>query len=487
MDFVIAYEKIRRELKLVGKLKQQQELLKEGAALRLKPDPRLVAEYKKGLRRIEGIWKQVFDAQIRRLDTQGDFGNLANINLKADQAWIQFRDEKFEPSKWKIGEVHPIQPAILKIGQRSPKSMRAKQNKKQQWPPIRETRNSKGKKCYLVDLGLMNGEQFRKSYPTKMAAERFAGKQRAKREKLPVKEGYIPFRGHKVWYRIVGGFEERGKLPLLCLHGGPGIPHDYIESLEKMAATGRRVIFYDQLGCGNSDQPHDPSLWTVNLFVEEVDVVRKALGLKRIHLLGQSWGGMLAMQYALTQPAGLDGLIVASSPASMPQWVAEANRLRDALPKKVQQTLLKHEKAGTTGDPAYEKAMMVFYRRHVCRINPLPAGVKRAFAKLAQNPEVYNTMNGPSEFHVIGVFKDWNIIDRLGEIRVPTLVTSGRYDEATPTVAGTVHCGIIGSEWVVFEKSSHMAHVEEENRYMRVLARFLARIEERASMAGKKP
>ena len=294
---------------------------------------------------------------------------------------------------------------------------------------------------------------------------------------LPIKEGYVPFRGHKVWYRIVGDRDEPGKLPLLCLHGGPGIPHDYLESLERMAGTGRRVIFYDQLGCGNSDQPHDPSLWTVDLFVEEVGVVRKALGLDRLHLLGQSWGGMLAMQYALTQPVGLVSLIVASSPASMPQWVAEANRLRADLPPDVQRTLLKHEAAGTTSDPAYEAAMMVFYRRHVCRLNPFPAGVQRAFDKLARNPEVYNTMNGPSEFHVIGVFKDWNIIDRLGEIRVPTLVTSGRYDEATPAVAETVHHGIQGSEWVLFEHSSHMAHAEEADRYMDVLTRFLSRVE----------
>lgn len=294
---------------------------------------------------------------------------------------------------------------------------------------------------------------------------------------IPFKEGHIPFRGYNVWYRTVGDREEPGKLPLLCLHGGPGIPHDYLEAIEAMAATGRRVIFYDQLGCGNSDQPHNPSLWTVDLFVEEVGVVRKALGLDRVHLLGQSWGGMLAMQYALTQPSGLASLIVASSPASMPQWVAEANRHCAALPPEVQQTLLKHEEAGTTSDPAYQEAMMVFYRRHVCRLDPFPAGVQRAFEKLAQNPEVYNTMNGPSEFHVIGVFKDWNIVNRLGEIRVPTLVTSGRYDEATPAIAETVHRGISGSEWTLFENSSHMPHAEEADRYMQVLDQFMNRVE----------
>jgi len=297
---------------------------------------------------------------------------------------------------------------------------------------------------------------------------------------MHVTEGTVPYRGHKVWYRIVGEREEPGRFPLLCLHGGPGVPHDYLEPLEAMAATGRRVIFYDQLGCGSSDQPRNPSMWTVDLFVEEVGVVRRALGLDRCHLLGQSWGGMLGMQYALTQPTGLVSLTVASSPASMRQWVAEANRLRMDLPPEVQQTLLKHEQAGTTDDPAYEEAMLVFYRRHVCRLDPWPAFVMRAFEKLGGNPEVYNTMNGPSEFHVTGVIKDWDITHRLGEIRVPTLVTSGRHDEATPEIAGTVHRGITGSEWVVFEHSAHLAHAEEPERYVQVLGEFLKGVETRA-------
>jgi len=294
---------------------------------------------------------------------------------------------------------------------------------------------------------------------------------------LPTKEGFITFREYKIWYRIVGEHELPGKHPLLCLHGGPGATHDYLEPLEAMADTGRRVIFYDQLGAGNSDHPHNPSLWTVGLFVEELSVVREALGLDRLHILGQSWGGMLGMEYALTQPAGLVSLAVADSPASMLQWVAEANRLRAELPPEVQETLFRHEADGTTNDPAYQEAMLVFYRRHVCRLDPWPACVERAFKKLEEEPEVYNTMNGPSEFHVIGLLKDWNIVDRLGEIHVPTLVLSGRYDEATPLIAETVHRGILGSEWVLFENSSHMPHVEEPGRFLQVLTSFLDRVE----------
>lgn len=295
-----------------------------------------------------------------------------------------------------------------------------------------------------------------------------------------VTEGVIPFKGYETWYQIWGEREEPGKLPLLCLHGGPGAAHDYLESLSAMADTGRRVIFYDQLGCGRSAIPESrPEMWTVDLYVEEVDVVRQALGLDRIHLLGQSWGGMLAMEYALTQPAGLESLTIASSPASMIQWVEEANRLRRELPAGVQETLLKHEAAGTYDHADYEAAVAVFNDRHVCRIVPNPEYVARTFSALARNPEVYYTMNGPNEFHVIGTLKNWNIIPRLGEIHVPTLVTSGRYDEATPLIATTVRDGIPGARWVVFEESSHTSHAEEPEQYMQVLDEFLHEVESR--------
>jgi L-proline amide hydrolase len=205
--------------------------------------------------------------------------------------------------------------------------------------------------------------------------------------------------------------------------------------------------------------------------------MRRALGLDNVHILGNSRGGMLAQEYALTQPAGLASLVLHSSLASSHQWVSEANRLRAELPADVQATLLRHEADGTTSDPAYEEAMMVFYRRHVCRTDPWPECVNRAFAKLAEDPEVYHTMNGPSEFHMTGLIKDWDIRARLGEITVPTLITSGRYDEATPLIAETIHRGIAGSEWVVFEHSAHLAHAEEPERYNQVLGDFLDRVE----------
>lgn len=285
--------------------------------------------------------------------------------------------------------------------------------------------------------------------------------------------GYIPVvNGHRVWYRIVGGGGEHETVPLLVLHGGPGCPHDYLENLATLASDARRVIFYDQLGCGRSDLPDDTSLWTVERFTDEIGIVREALGLERVHLLGQSCGGMLGIEYAIRQPAGLVSLILADSMPSMILWVQEANRLRAELPPGVNETLLRHEQAGTTASPEYQAAVEVFYSRHLCRISPKPEFVERA-----KTGFIYNYMNGPSEFHVTGVIKDWDRTDRLGDIHVPTLIISGKYDESTPLLNDILHKGIPNSEWILFEHSSHLPHVEEEEKFMQTVDTFLKRVE----------
>ena len=293
---------------------------------------------------------------------------------------------------------------------------------------------------------------------------------------LNVEEGFVPVEdGFRVWYRSIGGGAEHESVPLLCLHGGPGVPHDYIENMALMASETRRVIFYDQLGCGFSDLPEDTARWQIPRFVTELATVRQELGLEHVHILGQSWGGMLAIEYALTQPQGLESLILANTASSMPLWIAEANRLREQLPPEVNAALLKHEADGTTDDPEYQEAMMVFYDRHVIRIQPMPEFVQRGFDRLSQ--PVYYTMNGPSEFHVIGTIKDWDRTDRLAEIHLPTLIVSGRYDESTPVINEIMHKGIADSEWVVFEQSSHLAHAEEPELYMQTVLAFLAKVE----------
>jgi L-proline amide hydrolase len=280
----------------------------------------------------------------------------------------------------------------------------------------------------------------------------------------------------ETWFRITGHLEAEAA-PLVLLHGGPGATHDYLLSMTDLAAD-RAVVHYDQLGNGRST--HYPErgadFWTVDLFVRELHSLVAALGIAdRHHVLGQSWGGFLAQEYAFTSPPGLRSLVLADTAASFPDFVAEANRLRADLPPDVEATLRRHEDEGTTDDPAYMEACQVFYARHVCRLDPMPAEVVEAFSWLERDPTVYHTMNGPSEFHVVGSIRDWQSKDRLGSITVPTLLVSGRHDEATPALQETLKAGIPGSEWVVFEESSHMPHVEERDRYMRVVGDWLAR------------
>jgi L-proline amide hydrolase len=291
-------------------------------------------------------------------------------------------------------------------------------------------------------------------------------------------EGVVTWSGGRTWYESTGEGRD-GRLPLVLLHGGPGATHASLESLRELAQYGRRVVLYDQIGCGKSDHPSDPAFYTVRRFVDELDALRAHLGLTRVHLLGHSWGGMLAMEYALTQPAGLESITVADSPAGMPLWVAEANRLRADLPADVRSTLERHEAEGTTSDPAYFAAVDVFYRRHLCRLDPWPEALERTAQAIAADGFVYNLMNGPSEFHCIGTLKDWDITERLREIVTPTLLLSGRYDEATPTIVGAINERIAGSEWILFEQSSHMPHFEEPAAFQAAVRAFLAGVERR--------
>lgn len=293
-------------------------------------------------------------------------------------------------------------------------------------------------------------------------------------------EGYVPFRDYKTWYRITGSLNSE-KLPLVVAHGGPGCTHDYVDAFTDITVLdGRAVIHYDQLGNGNSTRLTDkgPDFWTVDLFLEELDMLLKHLGIQeRYAYLGQSWGGMLGAEHAVGQPAGLKALVIANSPANMHTWVAEANRLRRELPVDVQETLLRHEKAGTLTDPEYITVSRVFYDRHVCRVNPWPKEVARTFAIMDEDNTVYRNMNGPTEFHVIGTMKDWTIEDRLSRIQAPTLVVSGRYDEATPLVVKPYVENVPNNKWVLFEKSSHMPHVEERDLCMKTVSDFLNSVE----------
>jgi L-proline amide hydrolase len=193
----------------------------------------------------------------------------------------------------------------------------------------------------------------------------------------------------------------------------------------------------------------------------------------RYCLLGQSWGGMLTMEHAIDRPTGLVGLVVATRRKSIPLWVAEANRLRAELPPEVEATLRRHEKAGTTDTPDCVEAVQVLYDRHLRRV-PLPEPVSRSFALLDDDPTVYHSTNGRSEFHCIGSPTDWDVTDCLPRVDVPTQLVSGRYDEATPAVVTPVHEGIAGWHWVVIEDASHMPHVEQPGQFRDVVNAFLS-------------
>ena len=288
---------------------------------------------------------------------------------------------------------------------------------------------------------------------------------------MKLREAMIEVPDGRVWYRSIG----EGGVPLLCLHGGPGMTHNYIDPLEDLADR-RQVIFYDQLGCGRSDKPDDTSLFTVPHFVRELEAVRGALELERFHLFGSSWGGMLAMQYLLDyKPASVVALLMAGSPASMPRWVKGCQELLAELPAEVREVIESHEAQGFTACPEYLAAVAVFYQRHLCRLRPWPTGLERTFGEMSQ--VVYETMNGPSEFTVTGRIRDWDIFDRLEEITVPALVMGGRYDEIREDQLLDIHAGIAGSELVIFEHSGHTPFHDERELFMSTVNEFLDRVE----------
>jgi L-proline amide hydrolase len=292
---------------------------------------------------------------------------------------------------------------------------------------------------------------------------------------VTITEGYAPYGDYKTWYRITGDLTS-GKPPLIVAHGGPGCTHDYVDSFKDIAATGRAVIHYDQVGNGKSTHLPEKGadFWTVPFFRTELHNLIDHLGIHDGYcLLGQSWGGMLGAEFAVERPAGLKALIIANSPAAMKTWISEANRLRTDLPADVQATLLRHEEAGTTDSAEYMEATDVFNQRHVCRVVPMPDEVKRTFDAIGTDPTVYHTMNGPNEFHVIGTMKDWSIVGRLSTINVPTLLISGRFDEATEACVQPYADEIPDVRWRIFEQSSHMPHVEEREACMAEVAAFL--------------
>lgn len=342
-------------------------------------------------------------------------------------------------------------------------------------------------------------------------------------------EGYVAFRGYRTWYRIMGEPANRpGRRPLVFLNGGPGVPWpDRSQHFDDLVAAGRSTVVYDQLGCGRSDWPDDPSLWTVDLFVAELAALRRTLGLESVHLFGASWGGMLALEYALTQPDGLLSMILVGTPVDVPLYEQEARRLRAELPPYTQKVFdraearwrpVTHRGSGRvrpgrtvrqmrrgaaviraliplissapvqriaapiSAVPALTGlasriAVMEWVRHHGLRVSPIPTELLEVMA--GTNRQVLETMWGPSGALPLGPLRDWSVVDRLSEIRVPTLVANGRYDMVTPLQAEVLADGLPDSRCVIFERSAHAPMVDEPAAFKEVVLQFLEEVDPR--------
>jgi proline iminopeptidase len=275
-------------------------------------------------------------------------------------------------------------------------------------------------------------------------------------------------RGHKVVTYSVGAGDEA----VFLLNGGPGLPCDYLRDPHAILAEhGYHVVTYDQLGCGASDNPKDMSLWTIGGYAAEVESVRQQLGLGKVHLLGHSWGGWLAIEYALTYPDSLKSLILADTCGDMPHLVSELNRLRGALGSETEAMMLRHEAEGTLDHPEYQAAVTILNYRHVCRLSTYPESLNKSLKHW--NMTVYGHMQGPNEFLYTGNLKDWNRIPDMHKIRQPTLVIAGQHDELTPACALRMHQVLPRSRIKIFPNSSHTPFYEEPAAYFPVLLDFL--------------
>jgi proline iminopeptidase len=281
----------------------------------------------------------------------------------------------------------------------------------------------------------------------------------------------------EVWTRRVG---EHPTVRILMLHGGPGATHEYLLPLEEpLVAAGYELYFYDQLGSHLSDQPDDPSLWEIDRFVDEVEQVRLALGLDRFVLYGQSWGGMLGIEYALAHPEPLAGLVISNMMASIPAYNAYAEQvLMPAMDQDALVEIRRMEAAGQTGDPAYDALLMEhYYVDHICRM-PLgewPADVVAGLEHI--NHQVYDLMNGPSELGAIGSFKDWDRTADLGQIDVPTLVMGATHDTMDPEHLRWMADQLPQGSFHLSPDGSHIALADDHDAYVAGLLGWLGRLE----------
>ncbi|KAI9000442.1 proline iminopeptidase [Trametes punicea] len=276
----------------------------------------------------------------------------------------------------------------------------------------------------------------------------------------------------KTWYKVIGDLPS-GRCPLVALHGGPGAVHDYLLTLTDLPASyGIPLVLSTHL----PEKKGDVGFWTDDLFIAELENLLGHLGIQdNYDLYGHSWGGMLGCHFAMRQPPGLKRLIIASAPVSTDLWVSATNKLKGELPLRIQATINKHEAEGTTDSQEYKDMVMLFYGRHVCRVDPWPQEVQKLFQAIEKDPTVYSTMISPSESFITGSLKNWSLLGsgRLHKIKAPTLLLNGRFDEAQDSVMVSFFRDIPQVEWHTFERSSHMPHLEERENFMEIVSKFL--------------
>ncbi len=288
---------------------------------------------------------------------------------------------------------------------------------------------------------------------------------------IPETEGYAPVRGGRIYWRKFGSGPNT---PLLLVHGGPGAAHNYLLTM-KALADERPVIFYDQLGCGKADAPTDEALYSIQRSVDELDAVRAALGLHEVVLYGHSWGTLLAIEYLCQgRGKGVEKLILGGAVASIPQAVAGFHRLIDGLPDGFAAKLHGLEAAGKMGSPEYAALVQTFYDIYLLRVAPTPDALV-SFDALAKSIS-YRVLNGPNEFTITGVMKDWDRRRDLKAIRPPTLIITGEFDEITLDCHQTIRDGVAGpSQLVVMPGCSHMTMVEKPDQHNGLVRSFLAK------------
>lgn len=279
--------------------------------------------------------------------------------------------------------------------------------------------------------------------------------------------------GGNVWFRITGNGPG---IPLLLLHGGPGMKSSDSDPLLQLGAD-RPVIQYDQLGCGKSDRPADTSLWTVDGYVERLEQIIDALQLKEVHLLGHSWGTMLAASFLFKEPSVVRSVIFSGPALDAQRWERDQRNYLKQFPQDIQETIERSEREGTTDSGAYNEAMMAYYKRHMCRVDPWPQDFADDLKEL--NDKVYNFMWGASEFTVTGTLKNFDATGRLPEIEIPALFSCGRFDEATPEATEYYASLVPDGEFHVFENSSHMPGIEEPEAYVEMVREWVNRQEMR--------